>query len=61
MNLLLAVKTLFPIWLVVLGIGFMFVHFEENRMIVGATLIAFGLTLLLRQIIVQDGVFSRRG
>jgi len=60
MNPLLAVKTWFAIWLVVLGIGLMFVHVDEDRMIFGATGIAFGLTLLLRQIIVQDGVFSRR-
>jgi len=60
MNPLLAVKTWFAIWLVVLGIGLMFVHADEDRMIFGATGIAFGLTLLLRQIIVQDGVFSRR-
>ena len=60
MNPFLSVKTFFVIWLVALGLGFMFVHTEENRMIFGATLVALGLTFLVGQFTLQDGIFSRR-
>jgi hypothetical protein len=52
MNIWLTVRTFIALFLVALGIGFMFVRSEDMRLMVGALFVAMGLTFLLRMALV---------
>ena len=52
MNIWLTVRTFIALFLIVLGIGLVFVRTEDMRIMLGAVFAAIGLTFLLRMALV---------
>ncbi len=48
MNIWLTVRTFIALFLIVFGVGLVFVRSEDSRILLGAVLAALGLTFMLR-------------
>ncbi len=48
----LTLRTFIALFLILFGVGLMFVHAEDNRILLGAVFAAIGLTFVLRMVLV---------